>query len=145
MTERHDEWNDPCVLCRIATGDLPAAIVTRESDVFAFVTPLSLNPGHTLIVPHRHVRDLYELPDELAQPVLSLAARVARAAKQAFNADGTTLRQHNEPAGGQEVFHFHLHVIPRFVGDEARVSAEPPRISWAETKAAAERMRSALV
>ena len=108
------------------------------------VSPLSLNPGHTLVVPRRHVRNLYTLPEELAGPVLSAASRVARAAKLAFGADGVTLRQHNEAAGGQEVFHFHLHVVPRFRGDLERFNASPKLIRFEQQQAVAERLRSAL-
>ena len=97
-----------------------------------------------LVVPRRHVRDLYTLPDALAGAILSAASRVARAAKRALSADGITLRQHNDVAGGQEVFHFHLHVVPRFRGDAGRYGGSPDLIRWEEQVAVAERLRAVL-
>lgn len=83
-------------------------------------------------------------PDDLAAPVLTITARVARAAKQAFVADGITLRQNNEAASDQHLFHFHLHVIPRFDGDAARFAATPALASHADQENAAARLRAAL-
>jgi histidine triad (HIT) family protein len=84
------------------------------------------------------------LPDHLAGPILSTAARLARAAKKAFAADGITLRQNNDPASDQHLFHFHLHVIPRFAGDHARFNASPRQVDHRELGAIAQRLRSAL-
>ncbi len=137
--------DDACILCRVAADEVPCALVARTPEVLAFISPLPLNSGHTLIIPHRHVTNLYDLPDELAGPILIMAARVARGVKRAFAADGITVRQHNEPAGGQEVFHFHLHVIPRFVGDDERMSRRPTQVRFREQRAVAERVRAALI
>ena len=134
----------PCWVCAVVEGTTKASVVVDDADVLAVISPIPRNPGHTLIVPRRHVRDLYTLPDALAGPILATAARVARAAKRAFAADGMVLRQHNDAAGGQEVFHFHLHVIPRFAGDDARFDAPPAVISRAEQQALAERLGAAL-
>ena len=134
----------PCWVCAVVDGTTKAFVVSETSDVLVLVSPLPLNPGHTLVVPRRHVRDLYQLPEALAGPILATAARVARAAKRAFSADGITLRQNNDPAGGQEVFHFHLHVTPRFAGDTDRFNAPPKLIGWPEQEAVAERLRAVL-
>lgn len=134
----------PCWLCAVFDGTVKAFVVSETSDVFVLVAPLALNPGHSLVVPRRHIRDVYALPEELAGPILATAARVARAAKRAFSADGVTLRQHNDAAGGQEVFHFHLHVIPRFLGDGERFDAPPRLISRAKQDGIGSRLRSAL-
>lgn len=121
------------------------AVVTETSNVVVLINPLPLSPGHALIVPRRHLRNLYEIPDELAGPILSMAARVARAAKREFEADGITLRQNNDAASDQHLFHFHLHVIPRCLGDLERFSAPPSLVSYAEQEAMASRLRTALV
>ena len=110
----------------------------------ALMNPFPLTPGHALVVPRQHVRNLYELPEQLAGPTLALGARVARAAKLAFAADGITLRQNNEPASDQHLFHFHLHVVPRFEGDAERFGAPPQRASRAEQEDGAARLRVAL-
>ena len=111
--------------------------------VFCPYAPIQL--GHSLIVPLRHIPNLYELPDDLAGPILQLAARVARALKQAFAADGISLRQHNDLAGGQEVFHFHLHVIPRYIGDAERINTRLPALPHTEQVGIASRLRAALL
>jgi len=136
--------NAPCWVCAVVNGTARAYAVLETPEILVLVAPLSLGTGHTLVVPRRHVRDLYTLPEELAGSVLSAASRVARAAKQAFAADGITLRQHNEAAGGQEVYHFHLHVVPRFCRDVERFNAPPKLIRFEEQQAIAERLRTAL-
>ncbi|HEX8719306.1 MAG TPA: HIT family protein [Pyrinomonadaceae bacterium] len=135
---------EPCWACRVAAGEACGCVVAETPDVLVVLNPFALGPGHALVVPRRHVRDLYELPDELAGPVLSTAARVARAAKRAFAADGVTLRQNNGAASDQHLFHFHLHVIPRFDGDLERFNAEPRQAGRAELEAAAARLRLAI-
>ena len=147
-TSKSNRWlsgeDGPCWVCAAIDGTTKAFIVCDTPDVVVLVSPVPLNPGHVLVVPRRHVRDLYALPEELAGPVLAIAARAAHAAKRAFSADGVALRQHNDRAGGQEVFHFHLHVIPRFDGDAERFEAPPKLIPLAEQEAIAGRLRAAI-
>ena len=134
----------PCWVCAVVARTTSAFVVVDAPDVLALVAPLALAPGHTLVVPRRHVRDIYTLPEALAGPVLATASRVAAAAKRAFAADGITLRQNNDVAGGQEVFHFHLHVVPRFTGDAERFNAPPRLLSGSEQQQIADRLRTAL-
>lgn len=108
---------EDCVFCKIIAGQIPAAIVYRDETVMAFMSLNQLTEGHTLVIPIEHHKNIYDLPDELAGPLLSAAARVARAVKREFKADGVWVSQFNEPAAGQSVFHIHLHVIPRHVND----------------------------
>jgi diadenosine tetraphosphate (Ap4A) HIT family hydrolase len=86
------------------------------------------NHGHCLVITREHVPDIYALPDTLAGPVLRAVAAAARATKKAFTADGVSVRQNNDPAGGQDVFHVHFHVVPRFAGDDFDI-AEYQRLS----------------
>jgi histidine triad (HIT) family protein len=135
---------EPCWACRVIAGEPVGCVVTETEQVLVLINPFSLSAGHTLIVPRRHIKNLYELPDELAGPILSTAASVARAAKRAFEADGVTLRQNNEAASDQHLFHFHLHVIPRFAGDLERFNASPQLAGIAEQEAWASRLRLAI-
>ncbi len=122
---RSDETHDPaCVFCRIAAGQLPAATVYEDEDCIAFATKAPRAIGHTLLVPRRHVRDLYALPDDLAGRMYAVAPRLARAIKQVFRADGITCRQNNEAASDQTVFHYHMHFIPRFTDDGLWLDAD---------------------
>ncbi|MFL6518742.1 MAG: HIT family protein [Chthoniobacterales bacterium] len=138
-----DFW-EPCWACAVLAGERQSWIVFENAEVAVLLNPFPLSDGHALVVPRQHVRNLYELPDNLAGPILSTAARVARAAKEVFSADGITLRQKNDPASDQHLFHFHLHVIPRFEGDQTRFNAPARAVEHREQKAIAERLRSAL-
>jgi histidine triad (HIT) family protein len=109
-----------CVFCRILRGELtPDAVAFRDahSAVFPSSRQQPANRGHVLVVPARHLPHLYDVDAALAGPLMTTLARTARAVKAAFGADGVTVRQNNEPHGGQDVFHLHFHVIPRFAGD----------------------------
>lgn len=135
---------EPCWACRVIDGEASGCVVTETQEVAVLINPFPLTAGHALVVPKRHIMNLYELPDELAGPILMMASRVARAAKRAFNADGITLRQNNEAASDQHLFHFHLHVIPRFAGDAERFNALPTLISLAEQERMAARLNEHL-
>jgi histidine triad (HIT) family protein len=113
-----------CPFCRFIGGAETASntrsdIVYEDDEVMAFVSPRwwPNNQGNLIIIPKRHYENLYEIPDELLAQVVIVANRLAVVMKAAYQCDGTSLRQHNEPGGGQDVFHFHLHLIPRFAGD----------------------------
>ena len=120
-------------------------MVAETAEVIAFIDAYPLHPGHTLVAPRRHVPNLYTLPRDLAGPLLETSARIARALKRAFAAEGVTLHQNNEPAGGQDVFHLHIHVIPRYAGDRAGLGAPRRRASLDEMEAAAAQLRDALL
>jgi histidine triad (HIT) family protein len=110
----------PCVFCRILQGELTPRVVAfrdRETAVFPSRHQWPRNRGHMLVVPVRHVARIYEVDDGLAGPLMRTLARTATAVKAACAADGVSIRQHNDPHGGQDVFHVHFHVIPRFAGD----------------------------
>jgi histidine triad (HIT) family protein len=94
-------------------------VVWRDEQTTAFVSPRwwPTNPGHVIAVPNEHFANLYDIPDDALGAVYSTARRVAAALKDAYDCDGTSTRQHNDPGAGQDVFHFHVHVFPRFTGD----------------------------
>lgn len=94
-------------------------IFYRDDLVMGFISSKSVkgNEVHPLIVPLEHYENLYELPDEVASRIIQVSRQVAIGVKQTRNADGITVTQHNEPAGGQHAFHYHMHVLPRFEGD----------------------------
>jgi diadenosine tetraphosphate (Ap4A) HIT family hydrolase len=109
-----------CVFCRIVRGEFtPGVLAYRDEHVAVFpaLRQQPKNRGHMLVVPVKHVAQVYDVDDALAGPLMTTLARVARAVKTVRNADGVTIRQNNERHGGQDVFHVHFHVIPRFEGD----------------------------
>jgi histidine triad (HIT) family protein len=97
----------------------PELTVFENEQVFAQVSldHKPENHGHTLVIPKKHVQNIYELSDELNAPLMAALRLVSRAVKKAFSAEGIHIRQNNEPAAGQDVFHLHFHVIPRYQGD----------------------------
>ncbi|HWM46795.1 MAG TPA: HIT family protein [Xanthobacteraceae bacterium] len=110
------------VFAKILRGELPCHKVYEDDRAFAFLDIMPRAPGHTLIIPKAPVRTLLDIaPDDLSH-VMAVVQKVARAATTVFDADGITLQQFNEAAGGQVVFHLHFHVIPRKNG----VAMKPP-------------------
>lgn len=110
------------IFAKILRGEIPCFKVYEDARVFAFLDIMPRAPGHTLVIPKAPVRNLLDIAaDDLAE-VIRVVQKIALAAKSAFEADGITLSQFSEAAGGQEVFHLHFHVIPRQQG----VSMKPP-------------------
>jgi histidine triad (HIT) family protein len=104
------------IFAKILRGEIPAHKVLETDDVLAFMDIMPRGDGHCLVIPKHPARTLLDLPEE-AIPALFLAVRkVADAARRAMGADGLTIQQFNEPAGGQVVFHLHVHIIPRLDG-----------------------------
>lgn len=111
-----------CPFCRnIATGesDLPLDIIHRDDDVLVKVNPgwWPNNPGSVLVIPIQHHENVFDLPVELGTPIQRAVLSAAIAMKAAYGCDGVSTRQHNEPAGNQDVWHYHVHVFPRWEGD----------------------------
>jgi histidine triad (HIT) family protein len=112
------------VFAKILRGELPAYKVYEDDKAFAFLDIMPRAPGHTLVIPKAAARTILEIaPDDLAH-LAKTTQFIARAAMTVFAADGLTIQQFNEPAGGQVVFHLHVHVIPRKTG----VPMKPPAI-----------------
>lgn len=110
------------IFAKIIRGELPCHKVYEDERSLVFLDIMPRAPGHALVIPKSPARNLLDVdPDDLAH-VARIAQRVARAGMQAFNADGVTVQQFNENAGGQVVFHLHVHVIPRQEG----VAMKPP-------------------
>jgi histidine triad (HIT) family protein len=110
------------IFARILRGELPCHKVYEDDKTFAFLDIMPRAPGHTLILPKAPARNILDVaPDDLAH-VIKVAQKVAQAGMKAFGADGITIQQFNEGAGGQVVFHLHVHVIPRKEG----VQLKPP-------------------
>lgn len=97
----------------------PANIVCRDEHSAAIVSPhwWVSNPGNLLVVPVAHIENLYDAPDEIGGPLLAMSRRAANALLEVLGCDGISIRQHNEPAGGQDMWHLHIHVVPRWSGD----------------------------
>ena len=118
-----------CIFCKIASGEIPSATLYEDED---FRVILDLGPatkGHSLILPKKHAANIGEMPDELLGRAMSVAKKVAVAMKEGLSCDGVNVVQNNGEAAGQTVFHFHMHIIPRYKGDNAGVSWKPGKLT----------------
>lgn len=106
-----------CVFCRIREGELPAVMVAETERALAFLDANPLNDGHVLVIPRAHAATLYDIPPEDLVVVMALAREVAAAIREALAPQGLNLLQNNGPGAFQSVPHFHVHLIPRWVGD----------------------------
>lgn len=132
---------DDCIFCKLANGDIPTKTL-YEDDMFRVI--LDLGPatrGHALILPKEHADNLYELPDDTAAKVLVLAKKMAKQMTEKLCCDGFNLVQNNGEAAGQTVNHFHLHLIPRYEGDQADFRWNTGSADPDELKALAESLR----
>jgi histidine triad (HIT) family protein len=102
------------VFAKILRGEIPCHKVYEDADVIVFMDVMPQGQGHTLVVPKAASRNLLDADPDVLSRLLPVTQKIARAVKAAFAADGVSLIQYNEPAGGQSVFHMHIHVIPRF-------------------------------
>lgn len=105
---------EDCLFCGIVAGTVPSAVLTEDRDAFAFMDTDPGSEGHLLVVPKRHSADLVDIPAEDLAAVTLAAQRIARAMMADFGADGVNLFHCSREAAWQTVFHFHLHVIPRY-------------------------------
>lgn len=133
-----------CVFCRIVAGGIPAAKVCEDVDTIAFMDIGAVNPGHVLVATKAHVENIFGLDDAQAAAVMRTTARVARAMRAAFAPEGVNLFQANGRAAEQTVFHFHIHVLPRWSGDGMRLAWPVKNPAREELAANAERIRAAL-
>jgi histidine triad (HIT) family protein len=109
-----------CVFCRIVRRELTPEVLAfcdSQTAMFPSLHQQPRNRGHMLVVPTRHVAQIYEISDDLAGPLMTTLVRAAAVVKAVCCAEGVSIRQNNERHGGQDVFHVHFHVIPRFAGD----------------------------
>lgn len=133
-----------CLFCRLVAGEIPAARVYEDDLTLAFMDIGQVTPGHVLVASKRHATDLFELTPEEAGAVMQTAQKVAMAVREAFQPTGLTLLQANGADGGQTVFHFHLHVVPRYPDDGIATTWPRKEPGAAVLESYAERLRSQL-
>lgn len=133
-----------CIFCKIANGEIPSYTL-YEDDKFRVI--FDLNPttkGHALLIPKEHFRNLYTLDDNYASEVMVVAKKVACAMKDYFKCEGFNLIQNNEEVAGQTVFHFHLHLIPRYSDDKLNIAFNTSDLNKEEAEKIANSIREAL-
>ncbi|MNB80512.1 HIT-like protein [compost metagenome] len=127
----HEPQDYHCPFCLLVQGTENEHVLSRQSDILyqdelvtAFIAShwWPGNPGHVLIIPNRHIENIYSLTGELSDRIHRLEIEVAKALKETYGCDGVSSRQHNEPSGNQDVWHYHLHVFPRYKDDQLYTS-----------------------
>jgi histidine triad (HIT) family protein len=115
----------------------PEDVVYKNKSVTAFIAPTGWfnNMGHVLVIPNTHYENIYNVPDEEIAEVYKAVKKIAIAIRSTYDCDGISTRQHNEPAGDQDLWHFHAHVYPRYKGDELYLNHEKRGFVDAATRA----------
>ncbi|HEX8120350.1 MAG TPA: HIT domain-containing protein [Solirubrobacteraceae bacterium] len=129
---------DPdCLFCKIVAGDLPATVVDSDDRTITFMDINPATKGHALVIPRDHSPDLVAIPQDDLDACMRAAQRMARRARERLGADGVNLLNSCGPAAWQTVFHFHVHVVPRYDGDPLELPWTPKPGDEDEIKAAA--------
>lgn len=114
-----------CIFCKLANGEIPTKSIYEDGDFKVILDVSPATKGHVLILPKEHYADFYDLPDRLAGKVMQLAKQLAIHMKEKLDFDGLNLIQNNGVTAGQTVFHYHLHLIPRYEDDQQNISWKP--------------------
>ena len=130
-----------CLFCKIVSGEIPGEMVDQDERTVAFMDINPATRGHALVVPRRHERDLLEIGVEDLEATIVAAQRLARRAHERLGADGVNLLNSCGQAAWQTVYHFHIHVIPRYEGDPLRLPWTPAEGDPEEIAAAAQALR----
>lgn len=107
-----------CIFCKIVKKQAPASIIYEDTSVMAFLDLRPLSMGHSLVIPKEHYVDIFDTPTQEIGGIHKVAKQIALAVKEATNADGISIIQQNGRAAGQDIFHLHVHVVPRFNGQK---------------------------
>ena len=113
--------NENCIFCKIAAGEIPSATIYEDDDFRVILDIEPASKGHALILPKEHYANLYELPDELAAKALVVAKKVITKMTDIVGCDGYNVLQNNGEVAGQTVFHYHMHLIPRYKEDDVKI------------------------
>lgn len=132
-----------CLFCRIVQGEIPATVVDEDERTLAFMDISPANPGHLLVIPKAHAQDLLEITADDLAAVAAMGQRQAVRVKQVLGADGVNLLNSCGAEAWQTVFHFHLHVIPRYAGDPLRLPWSPTPGDLDAIRAIGERLAAA--
>ena len=132
-----------CIFCKIAAGEIPSATLYEDDDFRVIMDIEPASKGHALILPKEHYANLYELPEELAAKAMKLAKNMVIQMTDIVGCDGYNVLQNNGEAAGQTVFHFHMHLIPRYenMDNETLLKCTPQEVSGEEVKKIADAIR----
>lgn len=125
---------DDCIFCKLANGVIPTNSLYEDDVVKVIFDAGPASSGHVLILPKEHFDNVYALDDDTAAHVFQVAVKVAKALKEGLNLEGLNIVQNNGEIAGQTVFHFHMHIIPRYKGDTVNVGWKPGEVTDEEVE-----------
>ena len=117
--------DDNCIFCKLANGVFPTNSIYEDENFNVILDLSPVTKGHALILPKNHYKNLYEIPEEMAADAMKLAKKMAVNMTEKLGADGFNLLQNNNEVAGQTVFHFHMHLIPRYENDGQKIAGNP--------------------
>ena len=120
---------DDCIFCKLANGVIPTNSLYEDDVVKVIFDAGPASLGHVLILPKEHFDNVYSLDDDTAAHIFQVAVKVAKALKEGLNLEGLNIVQNNGEIAGQTVFHFHMHIIPRYKGDTVNVGWKPGEVT----------------
>lgn len=124
-----------CIFCKIANGEIPSRTLYEDEDFRVIMDLAPATKGHSLILPKEHYKNIYEIADDTAAKVLPLAKKMATMMTEKLGADGFNIVQNNNEVAGQTVFHFHVHLIPRYNDDNQSLVMKPQEMTDAQLDA----------
>lgn len=136
---------EQCIFCKIAAGEIPSATIYEDEDFRVILDIEPASKGHALILPKEHYANLFELPDELAAKALVVAKKVITKMEKIVGCEGYNVVQNNGVAAGQTVFHFHVHLIPRYAEDGVNIKWEQGSLSDEVKMDILEKMKQSLL
>lgn len=121
--------DDNCIFCKLANGAIPTNTIYEDADFRVILDASPAAKGHALILPKQHYANMFEIDDEVLAKAAKLAKRVITHEKEVLGCDGYNVLQNNGEAAGQTVFHFHMHLIPRYEGDQVGLTWKPGELT----------------
>lgn len=136
---------DNCIFCKLANGNIPATTVFEDDYLRAIMDISPANKGHIIILPKSHAENIFTLEEIYVEKAFVLAKKLALSVKEVLGCDGVNILQNNGEAAGQTVFHFHVHVIPRFKADDITMAWKPQTYQEGEANNLAQKIHEKLV
>ena len=132
-----------CLFCKIVSGELPSSKVYEDKDLLAFLDIKPVNPGHVLIIPKKHFKNIHDTPDEIMAKLIIAAKKIAAVIQDKLGVTGVNVGMNNGSAAGQLVFHTHIHIMPRYGKDSFKLWSGK-EYAEGEREKVAEKIKSAL-
>lgn len=113
--------NEDCIFCKIVKGEIPCEKIWEDENTFAFLDVSPATEGHTLVIPKKHYENIFDIPEKVLEEIMKTSQKIAKLLKERLLADGINIFNSNNKVAQQEVFHYHIHIIPRYSRDKFKI------------------------